>query len=122
MFKINYCYYPYTKVSKSLSFENNAIIIFNSTGMLNITKLEYYYNNQDSNQYNFSSLNQIHISMSFDKKYTDLALVTIASVLNTSNSNTYIHFHILGLDFGFEEIKKIIDLRRINNKIDFIFI
>lgn len=59
--------------------------------------------------------------MAFDKNYSDLALISIASVLNTSSPYTYIHFHILGLNFGFEEIKKIISLRKINNKVEFIF-
>ena len=59
--------------------------------------------------------------MSFNKKYTDLALLSIASILNTSNNDTYIHFHILGLNFSIVEIKKIIDLRRINNQVEFIF-
>ena len=53
--------------------------------------------------------------MSFDKNYTDLSLISIASILNTSSENTFIHFHILSLNFGFNEIKKIIDLRKINN-------
>ena len=121
LFKINYSYYPYTKISQDLSFENNAMIIFNTTGMLNISKLEYYYYNKNLNKLNISNFNQIHISMSLDKNYTDLALISIASILNTSSPDTFIHFHILVLDFGYEEIKKIIDLRRINCKIDFIF-
>jgi len=121
LFKINYSYYPYTKISQDLSFEENAIIIFNSTGMLNISLLEYYYYNKNINELNISNFNQIHISISLDKNYTDLALISIASILNTSNSDTYIHFHILGLDFGYEEIKKIINLRWLNDKIDFIF-
>ena len=88
--------------------------------MLNITKLDYYYHLEKSFD-NFLSLNQIHISMAFDKNYSDLALISIASVLNTSSPFTYIHFHILGLNFDFIEIKKIIDLRKINNNVDFIF-
>ena len=118
-FKINYSYYPYLKVSKALSFEENLMLIYNQTGMLNITKLEYYYY-QNKNTKNIFELNHIHISMSFDKNYTDCSLISIASVLNTSNNNTYIHFHILGLNFIFEDIKKIIDLRKINNQVEFI--
>lgn len=59
--------------------------------------------------------------MALDKEYSDLSLISIASVLNTSNSDTYIHFHILGLNFGFQDIKKIIDLSKINKKVEFIF-
>ena len=88
--------------------------------MLNITKFEYYYFQNDS-KINILEFNHIHISMGFDQNYCDLALISIASVLNTSSSDTYIHFHILGLNFGFEEIKQIIDLRKINNKVEFIF-
>ena len=96
------------------------MIIYNSTGMLNITKLEYYYQSTKSNIdiYNF---NEIHLSMAFDKNYSNLALISIASILNTSNIDTYIHFHILALHFGYAEIKKIIDMRKINNKVDFVF-
>ena len=121
IFKINYHYYPYKKISQNLSYKENAWIIYNTTGMLNITKLEYYFYNGNINKFDFSNLNQIHISMSLDKEYTDLALISIASVLNTSNSDTYIHFHILGLHFEFIEIQKIIDLRKINNRTEFIF-
>ena len=89
--------------------------------MLNITKLEKLYYNQNNKEINIYRLNNIHLAMSFDKNFSDLASISIASILNTSNSNTYIHFHILGLNFEFNEIKKIIDLRKINNKVEFIF-
>ena len=120
IFKINYSYYPYTKISNDKSYEENAMNIYNETGMLNITKLEYFYNKVKYN-ISISNLNNIHLSMAFDKDYCDLALISIASVLNSSNTDTYIHFHILALNFGFSEIKKIIDLRKINYKVDFIF-
>ena len=120
LFKINYSYYPYTKISQKLSYKDNAINIYNSTGMLNITKFEYYYF-QNETGIDLLKLNHIHISMGFDDKYCDLALVSIASILNTSSSDTYIHFHILGFNFGFKEIEKIIKLRKINNKVEFIF-
>ena len=120
------------------------MIIYNSTGMLNITKLEYYYQSTKSN-IDISNFNEIHLSMAFDKNYSNLALISIASILliffiillyldlfilkylkklntiNTSNIDTYIHFHILALHFGYAEIKKIIDMRKINNKVDFVF-
>ena len=119
-FKINYSYYPYLQISQKLSYKENAMKIYNSTGMLNITKLEFFYFKNESN-INILSLNHIHISMAFDKEYSDLSLVSIVSILNTSSSDTYIHFHILGLNFGFDEINNIIKLRKINNKIEFIF-
>ena len=120
VFKINYSYYPYLMLSKKISYQENAMHIYDSTGMLNITKFEYYYlkNYNDINAFDF---NQIHVTMAFGKIYSDISLVSIASILNASSSETYIHFHILALDFTFDEIKKIIDLRKINNKVDFVF-
>ena len=38
VFKINYSFFTYKKINKSLSYVENANAIFNSTGMLNITK------------------------------------------------------------------------------------
>ena len=43
LFKINYSYYPYLKINNNLSYEENAIFIYNSTGMLNVTKLNNCY-------------------------------------------------------------------------------
>ena len=88
--------------------------------MLNITKLDYYYFEKEK-EINIFGLNQIHLSMAFDNNYSDLSLISIASILNTSSSDTYIHFHILGLNFSFNEIKDIINLRKINNRVEFIF-
>lgn len=88
--------------------------------MLNVTKFEYYYFKNETG-IDILKFNHIHISMGLDDKYCDLALVSIAIILNTSSSDTYIHFHILGLNFGFKEIEKIIKLRKINNKVEFIF-
>lgn len=121
IFKINYSFYPYTKISKYLTYKDNAINIYESTGMLNITKFENYYYNKNIKNFDILNYNQIHISMAFDKDYIDLALISIASILNTSNSDTYIHFHILGLHFSFDEIETIINLRKLNKKIEFIF-
>ena len=119
-FEINYDFKPYSIALKNLGFKYDASFIYNSTGMLNITKLEYYYKKNRINL-NVSKLNHIHISMSFNNKYADLSLISISSILNTSNIDTYIHFHILGLNFSFYEIQKIIALRKINNKVEFIF-
>ena len=38
-------YLPYIKIDKSLSYKENGEKIFESTGMLNFTMLDYYYNN-----------------------------------------------------------------------------
>lgn len=86
--------------------------------MLNITKFDYCYYNIGINAL---KLNLIHISMAFDKKYIELYLISITSLLNTSNPNTFIHFHILCLNFKFTDMKKIIGLKKINKNVDFIF-
>ena len=118
IFKINYSNLPYIKIDKSISYEENAGKIYNSTGMLNITKLDYYYNNIDIYTLNF---NHIHLSMAFDNNYIELTSISIASILNVSSPDTYIHLHILCINFTFEDIKKIIQLKRINKNIEFIF-
>ena len=82
--------------------------------MLNITKLDYYYNNIDINTINF---NHIHLAMDL----IELSVISIASILNTSNTDTYIHFHILALNFTFDYMKKIIQLKRINKNVEFVF-
>ena len=86
--------------------------------MLNITKLDYYYDNIDINKLNF---NHIHLSMGFDSNYTELSSISIASILNVSNYDTFIHFHITAINFRFEDMKKIIQLKRINKNVEFIF-
>ena len=118
IFKINYSYIPYTKIDKTKSYEENAQNIYDLTGMLNITKLDYYYNNIDINTLN---LNHIHLVMGFDLYYTELSSISIASILNTSSPETYIHFHILVLNFRFSDMKKIIGLKKINKNVDFVF-
>ena len=50
LFYINYSYIPYTQIKKSLSYDENAKIIFESTGMLNTTLLDIYYFNNVSNR------------------------------------------------------------------------
>jgi hypothetical protein len=86
--------------------------------MLNFTKLDFYYNNIDINTLNY---NHIHLSMSFDKNYTELSTISIASILNTSSPDTYIHLHILGFNFDYVTMEKIIQLKRINKNVEFIF-
>ena len=118
IFKINYSFFPYTKINKSISYEENAKNIYDSTGILNISKLDYYYNDIDINTLN---LNHIHLSMAFDNNYIELASISIASILNTSNLDTFIHFHILCLNFNFNDMEKLIKLKSINSNVDFIF-
>ena len=43
LFKINYSFYPYLNISRKKSYKENAINIYKSTGMLNISKLDFYF-------------------------------------------------------------------------------
>jgi len=103
IFKIDYSFFLYKKINKKISYIKNAEKIYNSTGMLNMAKLNFYYNNKK-----FKSLkkNHIHLTMAFDRNYTELSSISIASILNVSNKDTFIHFHILCLDFKFKIWKK----------------
>ena len=118
-YQINYSYVPYLNIDKSISYEKNADRIYESTGMLNVTKLDYFYYNKKS--LNYLNFNHIHLSTAFDKNYIYLSSVSFSSILNTSNSNTYIHFHLIILDSQFEDMKKIIQLKKINENVEFIF-
>ena len=86
--------------------------------MLNITKLDYHYKNKKVKS---KCLNHIHISMGFDNYYLDLSTISIMSIINTSNTNTFIHFHFLCLNLKFKDMKKIIQLKRKNKNIDYVF-
>ena len=118
-FKINYSYHPYEKIDKSKSYEENADYIYQTTGMLNITKLDYHYFNK--NNLNILDFNNIHLSMGHDVKYIPLSLISIASILNTTNNNTYIHFHLVLIGCKFRDMQRIIALKEIYNNVEFIF-
>ena len=119
IFKINYSNFPYKNIDFSLSYDENANNIYSSTGMLNITKLDYYYYND---YIDILNLNHIHLSMSFDKNYVLISLISIASILNTSSIDTYIHFHIILNNCSYDDIKIIISLKeKINKNVDFVF-
>ena len=118
IFKINYSPYPYTKINKSLSYEENANIIFNSTGMLNLTKLDYFYYNRALDT---SKFNHINLGMGFDKNYLYMSTVSIAGILKVSSPHTYIHLHLCVNYFTYEDMQKIIQLNKINKNIEFIF-
>ena len=71
-------------------------LLYQITEILNITKLDFfYYKNILSNYNNF---NHIYLASSFIKKYIYASSITLATILNISNSNTYIHFHLIILD------------------------
>ena len=119
IFKINYSNFPYKNINFSLSYDQNANNIYSSTGMLNITKLDYYYYNDNIDTLN---LNHIHLSMSFDKNYVLITSISIASILNTSSVDTYIHFHLILNNCLYDDIKLIISLKKIINKnVDLVF-
>ena len=81
IFKINYNYLPYTQIDKQKSFEENANNIYESTGLLNLTKLNIYYNNKNIDT---SKFNHIHLAMGFDKNYIVLSVISMASILKTA--------------------------------------
>ena len=118
IYKINYSYRPYKYIKRFNSFDNAASHIFESTGMLNITLLNYYYYNISIDKSNF---NHIHLAMCFDANYIILSKISIASILNTSSSDTFIHFHFALNRCKYSDIKSIIELNKINKNIEFIF-
>lgn len=119
IFKINYNFLIYTKINKKISFDENAKNIYETTGILNLTKLHIYYNNIDIHT---SKYNHIHLGMAFDKNYIFLSVISMASILNTSSPYTYIHFHlILVNNIQYTDLKPIIDLNKINKNVELIF-
>ena len=104
-FNINYSYLPYKSIKKSLSYEENGKNIFESTGMLNMTLLDCYYGNKVEDR---SKFNHIHVSIGTDENFVLLSLITIASLLNNSSPDTFIHLHAVLLNCAFEDIKKCI--------------
>ena len=118
LFLIDYCDDLYQNINKSLSFDDNGKKIFESSGMLNITKLENYYYSKNIQTEN---LNHIHIGMAFDVNYILLSSVSIVSILNTSSKDTYINFHIVLNNCSYNDIKPIISLEKINERVSFIF-
>ena len=91
-FIINYSYLPYKSIKKHLSYEENGKYIFESTGMLNITLLDLYYENNIEDR---SKFNHIHVSIGTDENFALLSLITIASLLNNSSPDTFIHVHAI---------------------------
>ena len=118
IFKINYSYKPYAKIKKSLSFDENGKMIFENTGMLNMTLLNaYYYNNVTMKR----KLNHIHVCMGMDKNVILLSLISMSSLLNNSSPNTFIHIHIMLINCVYEDIQLIYSLNYINKNVEFIF-
>lgn len=117
-FYINYDDYTYHIINRSLSFDENADYIYQTTGMLNLTKLEMYFY---KNKLNTKNYNHIHLSMSFDSNYILLSSVSIASILKTANNETYIHFHFVLNHCTYYDIKPIIYLKKLNSRVSFIF-
>jgi len=118
LFIIDYSDDLYQQIDKSMSFDEIANQIFEKTGMLNITKLELNFYNIKPNT---ADLNHIHIAMSFDNNYILLSSISIVSILDSSSNDTFIHFHIILNNCKFEDIKPIIELKKINQKVSFIF-
>ena len=109
------------KVDKSISFDKNGQKLFSQNGKINMNKLyKAYY---DINEVDTSNLNNIHITLCFNKEYHLLASVTIASILKNASPKTYIHLHIIALNnLKFKIMNKIYSLKnKINNNTEFIF-
>lgn len=87
--------------------------------MLNVTKLNNFYYGKINTDY--SNFNHIHLSMGHDANYILLSLVSIASILNSTNFDTFIHFHFVLLNCSFQDMKPIIALKKINKNVEFIF-
>lgn len=119
LFLINYSFFPYKNINKSKSYDENADFIYESTGMLNMTLFDMFYNG--TNRKDYLDFNHIHLSMGHDANYILLSLVSVASILNTTNSDTFIHFHFILLDSKFKDMKPIIALKKIYNNVEFIF-
>jgi lipopolysaccharide biosynthesis glycosyltransferase len=85
--------------------------------MLNITLLDFYYNFIDIDKTKF---NHIHLGMGFDANYVLLSSISIASLLNNSSPDTFIHLHIILNNCAYEDLKPIVALKKINNNIEFI--
>ena len=118
IFKTIYSYEIYQRIDKAIPYDENGNNIYSSTGMLNLTLLDYYYY---GTKLDILNLNHIHLSMSFDKNYIFLSCISIASILNTSNINTFIHFHIILNNCSYYDLKPLFNLKKINKKVDFIF-
>ena len=118
LYKINYSYLPYKELKKYDSYDKAADYIFELTGMLNITLLNFYYNTiiEENNDFN-----HIHLGMAFDRNYIILSKISMASILNTSSNDTYIHFHIGLNGCKYSDIKILLDLIEINKNAEFIF-
>ena len=59
--------------------------------------------------------------MSFDANYIILSKITMASILNNSSPDTFIHFHIGLNGCKYSNIKILLDLIKINKNFEFIF-
>ena len=81
IYKYDNSYLLYKKLDRSLSYKESGEKIFESTGMLNFTMLDYYYNNI---KLDTSELNHIHIGIGLDNNYIPLTLITLISLLETS--------------------------------------
>ena len=125
VYEIDNSYCNYVNLNDSMSYYENAEIIYNQTGMINFTLLNIYYYEKERKNKNYPDFqyNHIHIGMAFDNNYTLVSLPTIASILNTSKSSSYIHFHLcITEDFQFLNVIRINSLKqKINNNSDFTF-
>ena len=109
------------RIDKSKSLSQNGERIYEKYLFINFNKLYEMYNNL--NRQDLAKFNHVHITLCVNEEYHLLASVTIASILNNSNSNTYNHFHIIALNnLSIKTMEKIFSLRaKINKNSEFIF-
>ena len=107
-------------INKTLSYDENAKLLFLHNKVLNFNKLDKCYYGTKSDD---SKFNNIHISFAFDNNYTLLSSITIANILNVSNPTTFVHFHIIvTTGFEYKNMKKLSSLKsKVNNNSEFIF-
>ena len=99
-------------INKSFSYDENAKLLFLQNKILNFNKLDrcYYKINIDE-----SKFNNIHISFAFDNNYTLLSSITIANILNISNPDTFVHFHIIVTKgFEYKNMKNVVQGNMLN--------
>ena len=93
-------------------------MIFENTGMLNMTLLNaYYYGNATKKK----KPNHIHVCMGMDGNVVLLSLISMSSLFKNSSPNTFIHIHIMLINCAYEDIQLIYSLNYINKNVEFIF-
>ena len=96
--------------------------IFSRKGSVNINIIEEEIK-KIKNKLDLNIADEMNIGFQIDHNYTLPAMITIASIMDSQNKNTYIRFHFaVVLDFTILDMIKIYSLRKkINNNTEFNF-